>query len=220
MKVDVGWYDYSGSLIGGSTFNVVDLNNGAYPSTWTPFRYNMFPIMTPSRATLMQIAITLGAVGTDPGASTNIYIDNVSISPRTRYSESISYLSPGTYNWTCPAGIYDVMVLAVGGGAQYVNGNNITNVCADACFSSQKVTPGKIYTVVVGVRGWARAPEGMVTGQATSFNGMSAGGAVFNGDRSSSNYDLRWLANQNSIYSTTGSPFGCGSVSGMIHIRY
>ena len=63
---------------------------------------------------------------------------------------SVSYTTGGTYSWTCPAGVFSVCVVAVGGGGSHRSGpgggglgwkNNIA------------VVPGQSYTVVVGAGG-------------------------------------------------------------------
>ena len=58
---------------------------------------------------------------------------------------SAEYTTPGTYTWTCPAGVTSVCVVAVGGGGKAGGGlgwrNNIP------------VTPGVGYTVQVGAGG-------------------------------------------------------------------
>ncbi|MES2285245.1 MAG: hypothetical protein V4547_06110 [Bacteroidota bacterium] len=81
----------------------------------------------------------------------------------------VAYTTPGTYSWTCPAGVTSVCVVAVGGGGgggyQWSSGgggggglgwkNNIT------------VVPGNVYTVVVGVGGSV---------QANAYNAGTEGG--------------------------------------------
>lgn len=73
----------------------------------------------------------------------------------------VAYTTPGTYSWTCPANVTSVSVVTVGGGGGRGNGvfqgggggglgykNNIS------------VTPGALYTVVVGAGGGAGANGG------------------------------------------------------------
>ena len=70
-----------------------------------------------------------------------------------------NFLSPGTFNWTCPGGVTSVCVLAIGGG-----GGGIGYSC---CYygmmggaggglgwkNGYSVTPNSVYTVVVGAGG-------------------------------------------------------------------
>ena len=65
------------------------------------------------------------------------------------------YTSPGTYSWTCPAGVIKVHVVAVGGGGHYTQyGNYGSGGGGGLAYKNNiSVTPGQSYTVVVGARG-------------------------------------------------------------------
>ena len=75
-----------------------------------------------------------------------------------------SYTSPGTYSWTCPAGVTSVSVVCVGGGgAGGARGTHVTNgSSAQGGYggglgwkNNISVKPGQTYTVVVGAGGQA-----------------------------------------------------------------
>ena len=79
-----------------------------------------------------------------------------------------AYTTPGTYTWTCPAGVFSVSVVCVGAGGgcgpvsgYYAGGGG----GALAYANSIEVAPGVGYTVVVGAGG---TPGN--TGGTSSFN--------------------------------------------------
>ena len=70
-----------------------------------------------------------------------------------------NFLTPGTFNWTCPGGVTSVCVLAIGGG-----GGGIGYSCCQYAMmggaggglgwkNGYSVTPNSVYTVVVGAGG-------------------------------------------------------------------
>jgi hypothetical protein len=70
------------------------------------------------------------------------------------------FTTPGTYTWTCPANVFFVSVVCVGGGAGGAVGYNYNGLpCggggggALAWANEIPVTPGNTYTVVVGAAG-------------------------------------------------------------------
>ena len=76
------------------------------------------------------------------------------------------YTTPGTYNWTCPAGVTSVSAVCVGaGGAGGARGTHLTNgSSAQGGYggglgwkNNISVTPGQTYTVVVGSGGYPPA---------------------------------------------------------------
>ena len=82
------------------------------------------------------------------------------------------FTNPGTYTWTCPAGVGAVEVLAVGGGgggsADWGNGGGMGGGGAGGVIynASYSVTAGTSYTVVVGAggRGGSGATQSGYTG--------------------------------------------------------
>ena len=68
------------------------------------------------------------------------------------------YTTPGSYSWTCPAGVTSVCVVAIGGGGAGSNGNTAGEGGAAGggglgWKNNISVTPGQSYTVVVGADG-------------------------------------------------------------------
>ena len=94
-----------------------------------------------------------------------------------------AYTTPGTYSWTCPADVYSVSVVAVGGasrcGAGLAYKNNIT------------VTPGNTYTVVVGAG--AKAPtsggDSSFSWSGNTLTAVGGGASVNTGGYPSGTYD-------------------------------
>lgn len=81
-----------------------------------------------------------------------------------------SYTSPGTHSWTCPAGVNWVHAVCVGGGGgNYRNNNGYGSSGGGggglAWRNDISVTPGQIYTVVVGARGVGAAGPSNITPQ-------------------------------------------------------
>ena len=74
------------------------------------------------------------------------------------------WTTPGTYTWTCPAGVTEVCSVAVGGGAGGVN-NSSGGGGGLAWRNAVQVTPGQTYTIVVGAGG-----AGSSSGSSTNAN--------------------------------------------------
>ena len=87
----------------------------------------------------------------ESGASVQVTIDDTTIPVG-----EVQYIIPGTYSWTCPAGVTSVSAVCIGagGGAPYwVGGNNGGTGGGGGALgykSNIAVTPGQNYTVVVG----------------------------------------------------------------------
>lgn len=77
-----------------------------------------------------------------------------------------TYAVPGSYSWTCPAGVTSVSVVCVGGGGSDGGGGG-----ALAYKNNLAVTPGTSYTVVVGAGGMAS--PGVATQQGSGAGGQS-----------------------------------------------
>ena len=147
-KVDVIWYDKDGSQIG-ATQNVFDCI-GSYPGSWKTFSFSLFPCTAPSSAKFMLPIITLGAVGTDPGSPTHIFIDNISLTFRRPYTEYAEFSTTGT--WTVPGGVNRAHVLAIGGGGG-CGPYGFRGGGAAVCENFIDVSPGENVPVQVGIGG-------------------------------------------------------------------
>ena len=88
-----------------------------------------------------------------------------------------SFTTPGTYQWTAPAGITKVSVVAVGGGGggqSSAQASNGVSSCGGAggglgWKNNIPVTPGQVYTVVVGAGG-----DGQSSGSGSGKNGSTS----------------------------------------------
>jgi hypothetical protein len=114
-----------------------NLWNGETTITSSPTLANLFIQDSNKGATIVQPLSSLGiGVGVD-GAGEALYT------------------TPGTYSWTCPAGVTSVSVVAVGaggsGGYQWSSGGGGGGGLGWK--NSISVTPGNTYTVVVGDKG-------------------------------------------------------------------
>lgn len=107
---------------------------------------------------------------------------------------TVNLSTPGTQNWTVPAGVTSINIVAIGGGggggwgAAGGHGGQVTSTLA--------VTPGQSLTINIGAGGGGTASEGGGGGASTSINpgtanqiiagggGGGAGGAGGNGDGS------------------------------------
>lgn len=91
-----------------------------------------------------------------------------------------SYTSPGTYTWTCPAGVTTVRVTVAGGGSggYQAMSTNYAGGSGALVIQTVSVTAGATYTVVVGAGGaggksgnWAKKG-----GTSSAFNVSAKGG--------------------------------------------
>ena len=176
------------------------------------------------------------------------YKNNISVTPGQSYTVVVGgndapageqeWITPGTYTWTCPAGVTSVSAVCVGGGG----GNNNQQWSggggggALAWKNNIPVTPGQSYTVVVGAAG-ARA-SGYYPGGTSYFVNQTtvaagggwpdndiwtpanaAGGTVIAGDGGGSGGKGGWFnsaATSQSPHITTayGGGGGAGGYSG------
>ncbi len=98
--------------------------------------------------------------------STYAVIEN----PTSEYGEA-SWVTPGTYSWTCPAGVYYINAVCIGGGAGGRSYNSTSGSFGSVggaggglgWKNNIPVVPGNSYTVVVG--------EGGATVFSTGVNG-------------------------------------------------
>lgn len=93
-------------------------------------------------------------------ATATVTINDTSLTPRG----SVSFTTPGTYNWTVPAGVQTVSAVAIGGGGggKTKSGTIVTGGSGGAGAGGNlsyrnnfAVTPGAVYRVVVGSGGSA-----------------------------------------------------------------
>lgn len=105
------------------------------------------------------IASMFGPIGRSQGFKVP---GGVPASTNSVVASQVAYTTPGTYNWVCPTGVFNVSVVAVGGGAGGslglgYNGISIAGAGGGglAWASNFSVTPGQSYTLVVGAGGTA-----------------------------------------------------------------
>gem|GEM_PF-2304680 len=140
----------------------------------------------------------------------------------------IEYSTPGTYNWTCPAGVTSITVECWGagggggiisgsgggggGGGAYARGNNIT------------VTPGNNYTIVIGTGGAPDIAGG--GGTRTSFDvlviadygrGATTASGAAGGTVANSVGTVRYAGGNGGNGNNTGDTGGGGGGSGGLH---
>lgn len=92
-------------------------------------------------------------------------------------SGSAVYTTPGTYSWTCPAGVTSVSVVCVGAGSYhyYTGGKG----GALRYKNSISVTPGNSYPIVVGkfdVNNQTNVTATYIGGDSSAFSILAAGG--------------------------------------------
>ena len=98
---------------------------------------------------------------------------------------SQAYTSPGTYSWICPAGVYSVCAVAIGGGSSgcYYTagaGGGLSYI------NNYAVTPGQSYSVVVGAGGTGTGWTYAAGGGSSIFTITAGGGAGSDGNGSNS----------------------------------
>lgn len=97
----LNWYDASQSFLSSTT--VKSIANGSSPTSWTV--YTTGNLVPPASAEFCRLICNLGSDNvTPPGQSTNIYIDGISIRPRTPFSTSQVFTSTGSF--TVPSGVF------------------------------------------------------------------------------------------------------------------
>jgi len=103
----------------------------------------------------------------------------------------IVYNSPGTYTWTCPAGVSSISVVAVGAGGtgsattSYGGGGGALSYINDVT-----VIPGNLYTVVVGSPNGADSSFNVTTVIAGSGNGPVGGSVIIGNGGNGGNSNL------------------------------
>lgn len=120
----------SGALPTGCTLSAAGLISGTNPMNGTTYNF------------------TLGV-----SDGTNVVTRSFSITASSPVGEAV-FTTPGTYQWTCPANVTSVCVVAVGGGQGGTYGDSGSNTGGSggslAYMNNMPVTPGVAYTLVVG----------------------------------------------------------------------
>ena len=178
-----------------------------------------------------EVAIRISSItGTILQTSSTAIINDTSITASPMGQEE--YTSAGTYSWTAPAGVTAVSVVAVGAGGYNAGASNgpVGGGGGGALVYKNNiaVTPGQIYTVVVG-----NSPNGGTGGISSftaGFGTMTAGGgggnAGFNtpapnggaGGLPSGTYDAGYAGGAGGSYSSStgfGGGGGAGGYSGV-----
>lgn len=91
------------------------------------------------------------------------------------FNGEASYTSPGTYSWTCPAGVYWVHAVCVGGGGGGFGsgGGGAGGGGGGLAWNNDiPVIPGQSYAVVVGA-GTSATTTSQLTGESSFFNNAS-----------------------------------------------
>lgn len=104
-----------------------------------------------------------------------------------------SYTSPGTYTWTCPAGVTTARVTVAGGGSggyEGVFGINSAGGSGALVINTVSVSPNSTYTIVVGAGGaGGKVNSYPHDGGTSSALGISAqGGKALNGSNDPVSY--------------------------------
>jgi hypothetical protein len=104
-----------------------------------------------------------------------------------------SYTSPGTYTWTCPAGVTTARVTVAGGGSggyQGVVGINSAGGSGALVINTVSVSPNSTYTIVVGVGGAGGKSNSYPHdgGTSSALGILAQGGKALNGSNSAVSY--------------------------------
>jgi hypothetical protein len=92
---------------------------------------------------------SLGNLTQSPEISFTIEDTSVA-APLTTAIGQVAYTTPGTYNWTCPANVYDVSVVCVGSSGYWDNASYSASGGGGLGWKNNiSVTPGQSYTVQV-----------------------------------------------------------------------
>jgi hypothetical protein len=161
--------------------------------------------------------------------SNQVITNNIALGDTYGTTDQVSYTTPGTYLWICPAGVTSVSVVCVGAGGGSAAADINTNMGgggggALAYANNVSVTPGNTYTVVVGAGGSTSA------GGFSSFNSTTckanggnsstdgtgaAGGTVANGTGFAGGAGGNGVTNFTSVNEGAGGGGGAGGYSGV-----
>jgi hypothetical protein len=149
------------------------------PTSNYPLGSIQYTSSNPAVATINQ---TTGAIAIISAGTTNLSATNIVPSPLVNVSQTVTltvlpdaghqlFTTPGSFNWTVPAGVYSVCVVCVGGGA----GGGPTKSSAGgggalAWKNNISVTPGQVIPIVVGAGGARWTGTTPNKGGLSSFN--------------------------------------------------
>lgn len=119
--------------------------------------------LTPGDQHTITVGSTTGAVRIDWG-------------PDAHPTGEAVFTTPGTYNWTVPAGVTSVSAVAVGGGA---SGGSAGGDGGCLRWGTFNVTPGQSITITVGSGGLGSNGNGLPGGSTSVGSLMTAYGGIF-----------------------------------------
>lgn len=112
---------------------------------------------------------------------------------KSKPAGSSTYTTPGTYTWTCPAGVSSVTICMIGGGGSGANyypgarqGGGYAGTIKTGTYS---VSAGSSYTVVVGSGGVKAVSNAGYSGSQSKFGSWTASGGAGGGSISSGHYN-------------------------------
>lgn len=113
------------------------------------------------------------------------------------FLSSQEYTAPGTYSWTVPNGVTSISVAAIGGGggsSQKPSGGTGGGGAQLKYVNNVSVTPGQVYSIVVGNGGVTGGDFG-TSGQFTTMTLVSNGNVVISAAGGAGGDALYWIAN-------------------------
>jgi len=166
------------SIVFGAAAPTITVPNSNYPLGSIQYTSS-----NPAVATINQ---TTGAIAIISAGTTNLSATNIVPSPLVNVSQTVTltvvpdaghqlFTTPGSFNWTVPAGVTSVCVVCVGGGGgggkQYTSGGGGG---ALAYRNNIAVTPGEVIAIVVGAGGARFTGSTSTPGGLSSFaNGIA-----------------------------------------------
>ena len=116
------------------------------------------------------------------------------------FLSSQEYTSPGTYSWTVPNGVTSISVAAIGGGgagSQKTSGGTGGGGGQLKYTNNIAVTPGQVYSIVVGNGGVTGGDFG-TSGEFTTMTLVSNGNVVISAAGGAGGDALYWVSNSTS----------------------
>lgn len=123
------------------------------------------------------------------------------------------FKNPGNWTWTCPDGVTQVLIEAIGGGGGGSMCDGVLNGTggdgATQIFKTLSVIPGKVYTLTIGAGG---------AGSSSPYTGNNGGNTIFDNILLSRGGVSRAVANTSSILNQAQG--GIGGVAGQSTANY